>query len=167
MTTIQLTLNEQQYTELLLAAEEAGLTPEWAATAIVVRSLKDGGLLFGLRSGNDGMAHRCPPSDDIHFKRWLETWSIPDCQESRKMADYFAAKPGKGGRKVDWTATWRNWARKAGVQFTAPRAKVRTVKKPNPIRPGETISEHQAFLQLDEEGLALRLESEFDKDDDG
>jgi hypothetical protein len=31
--------------------------------------------------------------------------------EGAKFADYWHAKPGKDGRKVDWQATWRNWIR--------------------------------------------------------
>lgn len=28
------------------------------------------------------------------------------------FADYWRAKPGAGGRKMDWIGTWRNWCRK-------------------------------------------------------
>jgi hypothetical protein len=34
-------------------------------------------------------------------------------RELSKFRDYWAAKPGAGGRKLDWDATWRNWLRKA------------------------------------------------------
>ena len=27
--------------------------------------------------------------------------------------DYWCAKPGADGTKLDWEATWRNWLRKA------------------------------------------------------
>ena len=30
----------------------------------------------------------------------------------QKFRDYWIAKPGKDGRKVDWFATWRNWIRR-------------------------------------------------------
>jgi hypothetical protein len=30
-----------------------------------------------------------------------------------KFRDYWRAKPGAGGRKLDWDATWRNWCRNA------------------------------------------------------
>jgi len=33
--------------------------------------------------------------------------------ELAKFRDYWAAQPGAKGRKADWQATWRNWARKA------------------------------------------------------
>lgn len=34
-------------------------------------------------------------------------------REYRKFRDYWHAKPGKDGRKLDWQATWRNWLRRA------------------------------------------------------
>ncbi len=34
--------------------------------------------------------------------------------EHAKFIDYWTAKPGKDGTKLDWDATWRNWMRKAG-----------------------------------------------------
>lgn len=34
-------------------------------------------------------------------------------QEADKFADYWKAKPGTAGRKLDWAATWRNWIRRA------------------------------------------------------
>ena len=32
--------------------------------------------------------------------------------ELARFRDYWAATPGAKGRKADWEATWRNWARK-------------------------------------------------------
>jgi len=34
----------------------------------------------------------------------------PD-READRFADYWRAKPGKDGTKLDWLATWRNWIR--------------------------------------------------------
>lgn len=34
-------------------------------------------------------------------------------RESDKFRDYWHAQPGQRGRKADWSATWRNWCRKA------------------------------------------------------
>jgi hypothetical protein len=34
--------------------------------------------------------------------------------EAEKFRDYWIAQPGVKGRKLDWPATWRNWARNAG-----------------------------------------------------
>jgi hypothetical protein len=28
-----------------------------------------------------------------------------------RFRDFWHAKPGQGGVKLDWTATWRNWCR--------------------------------------------------------
>lgn len=43
-----------------------------------------------------------------------------------RFSDYWRAKPGKDGRKVDWFATWRNWVRNE--------------------RPGKAPKEHGAAL---------------------
>jgi len=37
--------------------------------------------------------------------------------ELAKFRDYWPAKPGKDGVKLDWNATWRNWVRKAAEQL--------------------------------------------------
>jgi hypothetical protein len=34
-------------------------------------------------------------------------------RETERFADHWRGKPGKDGRKLDWTATWRNWMRTA------------------------------------------------------
>jgi hypothetical protein len=36
--------------------------------------------------------------------------------EAEKFKDFWIAKPGKDGVKLDWSATWRNWCRNAKVQ---------------------------------------------------
>lgn len=41
--------------------------------------------------------------------------------EVAKFRDYWAAQPGQRGVKLDWSATWRNWCRKAAEQ-PAPRS---------------------------------------------
>jgi hypothetical protein len=33
--------------------------------------------------------------------------------ELASFGDYWRARPGKDGTKLDWDATWRNWLRKA------------------------------------------------------
>lgn len=38
-----------------------------------------------------------------------------------EFRDYWIAKPGAAGRKTDWTATWRNWCRKATVYQSGRR----------------------------------------------
>lgn len=49
----------------------------------------------------------------------LRAWTAQNCPglnipaEVEKFRDYWLAKPGKDGRKTDWTATWRNWVRRS------------------------------------------------------
>lgn len=38
--------------------------------------------------------------------------------EADRFRDYWHAQPGQRGRKADWTATWRNWIRKASPTGT-------------------------------------------------
>tara|TARA_R110002167_G_scaffold992_5_gene4361 strand:+ start:177 stop:1016 length:840 start_codon:yes stop_codon:yes gene_type:complete len=33
-------------------------------------------------------------------------------KQTAQFVDYWIAKPGAGGRKKDWSATWRNWCRR-------------------------------------------------------
>jgi hypothetical protein len=35
-----------------------------------------------------------------------------------KFVDYWRAKAGAAARHVDWTATWRNWMRRAQQDIT-------------------------------------------------
>lgn len=41
--------------------------------------------------------------------------------EADKFRDYWIAKPGAGGVKLDWDATWRNWCRNAASRQTGKR----------------------------------------------
>ena len=40
--------------------------------------------------------------------------------EVDRFRDYWTAEPGAKGRKTDWAATWRNWARRCQEQHTQP-----------------------------------------------
>ena len=37
-------------------------------------------------------------------------------QVANEFRDYWTARPGKDGTKLDWTATWRNWVRRQRAQ---------------------------------------------------
>jgi hypothetical protein len=69
-----------------------------------------------------------PPQDRKRGTRlpegWLPTrqlvdWARKDCphvdskRETERFKDYWIAKPGKDGRKLDWNRTWQNWMRTA------------------------------------------------------
>lgn len=40
--------------------------------------------------------------------------------ELDRFRDYWTAQPGAKGRKTDWAATWRNWARRCQEQHAQP-----------------------------------------------
>ena len=40
--------------------------------------------------------------------------------ELERFRDYWTAQPGAKGRKTDWAATWRNWARRCQEQASGP-----------------------------------------------
>jgi hypothetical protein len=50
----------------------------------------------------------CPSETEVAFAEGLGL--IAD-QVAAKFRDFWHAKPGQGGVKLDWTATWRNWCR--------------------------------------------------------
>lgn len=67
--------------------------------------------------------------------------------EHEKFMDYWRAKPGKDGVKLDWVATWRNWMRRA-----AEGAGRRPVSGPPAARHGKPLHQKRA-----ERSEALRM----------
>lgn len=51
------------------------------------------------------------PSDED--KDFATKSGVPWNSEADKFRDYWSAQAGAKGRKTDWTATWRNWIRRA------------------------------------------------------
>ena len=51
--------------------------------------------------------------------------------ELAKFRDYWAARAGAGGVKLDWEATWRNWVRSAAERLPAARAGPNSARPPN------------------------------------
>lgn len=52
------------------------------------------------------------PTDENWSFALGEGMTVPDIEtEAAKFRDYWTAKGGKDGRKLDWDATWRNWIR--------------------------------------------------------
>lgn len=66
--------------------------------------------------------------DDFYPSPEMTAWFRKNCphvdgkREHAQFCDYWRAKPGKDGRKVDWAATWRNWMRTAEAR-SQPRAR--------------------------------------------
>lgn len=61
--------------------------------------------------------HRLPegwqPKPEVWSKMTAEFPHVDHHLELEKFTDYWNSKPGAGGRKSDWNATWRNWIRNA------------------------------------------------------
>ena len=77
-----------------------------------------------------------PPAEWLDF---LQT-ERPDLNPQltyAKFCDYWSAKPGKAGTKLDWLATWRNWVREEKSQPTM---------RANPA-PRETFRERDKRLE--------------------
>lgn len=89
------------------------------------------------RSSEDGKQNRKPKADLA--TRLPGDWVLPDDwrafvseQDANLNADeiasvfrdYWVAKPGAAGRKLDWEATWRNWVRRSPAAKTAQRPSV-------------------------------------------
>lgn len=64
------------------------------------------------------------PSDaEITFCE-TERPDLKPSEVANRFRDYWVAQPGQKGRKLDWSATWRNWVRnekRQGQQFTDKR----------------------------------------------
>ena len=74
-----------------------------------------------------------PTPDEL---RWARD-ARPDLEltaEVERFRDYWIAKPGKDGTKLDWTATWRNWIRSARASAGRP-ASVQPTDSPAAARP--------------------------------
>jgi hypothetical protein len=62
---------------------------------------------------------RLPPDFPTNeLKEWAaaKRADLSPVEESDKFCDYWTAKAGKEGVKLDWAATWRNWVRNANAQ---------------------------------------------------
>jgi len=67
---------------------------------------------------------RLPPDwkPDEEQTEWARR-ERPDLQidkQAERFRDYWIAKPGKEGVKLDWVATWRNWIRNANPEKAGP-----------------------------------------------
>ncbi len=64
--------------------------------------------------------------------------------ELSKFQDYWLAKPGAGGRKVNWDATWRNWVRRAAEQRGSRVHSVKDDRVAHAIRLGQQMTQARA-----------------------
>jgi hypothetical protein len=87
------------------------------------------------KKGGDARASRLP-TDVVLTDLWREFCKTerPDLDPASTFAmfrDYWTAKPGKEGNKLDWLATWRNWVR-SQHQRPAPGAAQRATQRAAP-----------------------------------
>lgn len=65
------------------------------------------------------------PSDaDRAFAKQLGWSDVQIDSEAANFRDYWIAKPGSGGCKLDWPATWRKWVRSSKVKPAGTAATV-------------------------------------------
>ena len=57
-----------------------------------------------------------PDEDDCAFAKQLGWSETQIDSESANFRDYWIARPGAGGCKLDWAATWRKWVRSSNVK---------------------------------------------------
>lgn len=60
---------------------------------------------------------------------------LDPAEQAEKFADFWHAKPGKDGRKLDWQATWRTWIRNERQGAPKPSS---AVPRGKPAGPSET-----------------------------
>lgn len=82
---------------------------------------------------------------------------INRAKELANFRDYWTAKPGKDGLKLDWQATWRTWARKA---FRKPED---TKKSTVPMNPAEMFVPEPTFTPEQLVANRERMAREFAK----
>lgn len=62
-----------------------------------------------------------PNEIDVAFARSLGHTEGRVAAIAEQFRDHWLAAPGQRGVKLDWSATWRNWCRREGVQKDAPK----------------------------------------------
>lgn len=60
-----------------------------------------------------------PSAEDLEFAR-RERPELDLAAEEAKFRDHWTSTAGAKGRKTDWSATWRNWIRRAEAPRAAP-----------------------------------------------
>ena len=61
------------------------------------------------------------PDDDLAAWTKRNAPAAANLLEVERFRDYWTAQPGAKGRKTDWAATWRNWARRCQEQAHGPQ----------------------------------------------
>ena len=113
-----------------------GLNPESRSLNPESGSLNPDSLIPEKNIGRHARASRLPTNHALN-DQWIDFCKTerPDLDPELTFAtfrDYWIAKPGKEGCKLDWLATWRNWVRsqhQRAPPSATPRAAVLSFKE--------------------------------------
>lgn len=99
-----------------------------------------------------------PTSSEEEFATQQGLPSAELARETEKFRDYWQAKPGAGGCKLDWPATWRNWIRRVceqrGYAPTAATGPPRKYQPPPGAPTREELEAKYAAIRREDEGIA-------------
>jgi hypothetical protein len=84
-----------------------------------------------------------PDESDRSFAKQLGWSEAQIDSEGANFRDYWIAKPGGGGCKLDWPATWRKWARSSKVKPAG--TSVATGPSPEKISIDEAVAQFARF----------------------
>lgn len=141
-----------------LEAREADDPSTFAGTSRD-RSGEDGGTGGRVGTGSprgSGRASACGErlapdwQPDVAYARSLGLLDAAVAREAEKFRNYWSAKPGADGRKLDWGATWRNWC----IRASEDAAKL---QRPAGGKPGGArLSPHEQLAAAGDVALEIR-----------
>lgn len=112
-------------TPLLVSPSSESLTPAVAETQTVAADAAPATASAKPASkSSKARGTRLPdgwvPNDDLIAWTKVNAPAAANVLELDRFRDYWTAQPGAKGRKTDWAATWRNWARRCQEQAHQP-----------------------------------------------
>jgi len=78
------------------------------------------------------LANWQPPPEWLDWAR-KERPDLDASDVAQRFRDYWTAKPGRDGRKLDWAATWRNWVRNERPPRAADVVPIKQSAKQQPM----------------------------------
>lgn len=94
-----------------------------------------------------------PSDEEIGFCR-AERTDLDPIVTANRFRDYWVAQPGAKGKKLDWSATWRNWVRNERL---LPQARGSPPQRPVKFDPVAHVNrnrntQHERTIDIDEFG---------------
>lgn len=87
-----------------------------------------------------------PDEQDANYARSKGLSQRELDREAEKFLNFWTAKAGQGGLKLDWAATWRNWILRVAQDFPAER-QVLAATTVQAVMVAENGPEHRAWLE--------------------